>query len=92
MRCPRTGLNALTDNHRAEKFTQRAPHAVGPFIAVERFFTCGALAPAFSSIGVGDSRQHNASFSGAAEARFEEVDQWQADFAQFNRLNNQWRK
>ena len=70
----------------------RRPRGVGPLIAVEGAFASRAFAPAFGAVVVGNSGQNDAPFSCTAETGFEEVDEGQADLAQFNRLNDQGQK
>ena len=71
---------------------QRGPGCVGPFVTIERSFTGGAFAPTFGAVRVSHARQNDAPFSGAAEAGFEKVNEGQADFAQFDRLDDQGQK
>src|SRR5262245_51511320 len=75
----RGAVNASTDDHRSEEFMQRGPRGVSPFIAVERAFAGRTFTPAFSAVGVSNSRQHDAPFSCTTEAGFEEVNEGQAD-------------
>lgn len=71
---------------------QRGPRCFSPFIAVKRTFAGGAFTPAFDTVGVNQASQQNASLSCATEACFKKVNERQADFAQFNRLDNQSKK
>lgn len=82
-------IKPLPKNHRRQKLTQRGPGSVRPFVAVKRSFAGGAFAPTFGAIAVGDTSQDNATFSGATEAGFEEMDEGQAYFPQFDRLDDQ---
>ena len=76
----------------ARNSRQSRPGRFGPLIAVKRTFAGSALSPTFSTVSISHARQHNASFSSTTEACFEEVNERQADFAQFNRLDNQSKK
>ena len=88
----RSTFDLLANNHRRQKLAECHPRTFGPFVAIERSFTRRAFAPAFSTVSIDHSRQNDASFSGAAKAGFEEVKKWQANLAQFDRLDNQGKK
>jgi len=85
----RGAFKLLPKDHWRQKFVQRGPAGVGPFIAVERSFAGGALAPSLGAVTVNHTGQNNASFSGSTEAGFEEMYEGQAYFAQFDRLDDQ---
>src|SRR6185503_10374191 len=82
----------FAQHHRTEKFGQRRPGGFRPFVAIKRTFSGSALAPAFGAIGIDDTRQNDAPFSRATKACFEKVDERQANFAQFDRLDKQSKK
>ena len=79
----------LTEDHGREEFTERGPGSLRPFIAVERSFANGALAPSFGAVAIHDAGQNYATFSCATEAGFEEMDEGQTYFPQFDRLDDQ---
>src|SRR6185369_8851480 len=80
------------ENHRREKVSQRRPGAVRPLVAVKRALAAGAFSPTFGAVSVRQTREDNAAFSGATEAGFEKVNERQANFAQFDRLDKQSKK
>ncbi len=84
-----SAFELLPKDHGREKFTERGPGGLRPFIAVERSFAHGAFAPSFDTVAIGDASQNDATFSGATEAGFEEMNERQAYFAQFDRLDDQ---
>ncbi len=85
-------LDPFADDHRREKFAQRCPAGIRPLVAIKRSFSGRALAPPLGAVGIDNAREDNASLSGATETCFEKVDERQAYFAQFNRLDKQSKK
>jgi hypothetical protein len=84
-----SAFKVLREHHRRQKFTQRGPAGLGPFIAVERSFAGGAFAPSLGAIAVSYAGEDNTPFSGSTEAGFEKMYEGQAYFAQFDRLDDQ---
>src|SRR5688572_17930735 len=85
-------LDLFAQYHRREKLTQSGPRSICPFVAIKRTLACRTLAPTLSTVGISHAGQNNTSLSSTTEACFEEVDERQADFAQFDRLDKQCKK
>ena len=69
--------------------TQRRPRRIGPFVAIEWFFTGSTFTPTIRTVCVCHTRQDDPSFGCASKASFEEVNKWKANFAQFYGVNKQ---
>src|ERR1044072_8309602 len=82
-------LDFVVQHHRGQKLRQRRPAGVSPFVAIKRPFASGAFAPTLGAILVGNTREDDPAFSSSTETGFEKVDERQANFAQFNRLDKQ---
>jgi hypothetical protein len=80
-------LDLVIQHHRREKFRKRRPARVSPFVAVKRPFAGSAFSPPLGPIRIGNTREDDAPFSSATETGFEKVNERQANFAQFNRLD-----
>src|SRR6185369_9408558 len=70
----------------------RCPGRFGPLVAIKRPLPGRAFSPTFRAVGIDNAREDNASLSGATETCFEKVNERQAYFAQFNRLDKQSKK
>ena len=82
-------LNLVAQHHRRQKLRECRPARVRPFVAIKRTFTRSALSPTLGAIRIHHAREDDAAFSSATETGFEKVDERQANFAQFNRLDEQ---
>src|SRR6185369_11344545 len=78
------GAFNFTDRHRRQILRERRPRWISPLIGIERPFTASALTPTLRAITVGDPSQNNPTLSRATKTRFEEMNQRQANFAQFD--------
>src|SRR4051794_37758683 len=76
----RGSLDFAFQNHRRQELFQCGPGAFHPFVAVERTFSRGALAPAFDAVCVNNSGKNDATFSRSAKTCLEEVNQRQTNF------------
>jgi hypothetical protein len=64
----------------------RQPTAVGPLVAVERFFPGDAFAPAIHAVAM-CGQQEDAAAAGASKARLEEMDERHMNLAKCNGFN-----
>jgi len=79
----------FTQHHWAKKLRQGRPRSFRPLVAIKRPFSGRTLAPPFTAVRIGDTRQDDATLSSSTKTCLKKVNERQANLAQFNRLDKQ---